>query len=304
MDWGKLAQELEKKVGGPVFSRVSMKAHATWRVGGPADLLLIPKTEEDVISALDFAKARHLPVTVIGNGSNILVGDGGIRGLTLKIAGGLYFYQIKENKITAGAGILLPRLAHLALLSELSGLEFVPGIPASLGGAVVMNASAFGQQLGDLVKEVVAVDLNGRYQILKRADLSFNYRWSFFQEKNLIILKVVLFLKPANAFEIAERMEYNLTYRKKTQPLGLPTAGSVFRNPPGSYAGRLIEMAGLKGLRIGDAQVSEKHANFIINRGNATAAQIIALMEIIRERVKTEFGISLVPEVRLVGEGN
>ncbi|MDH7576418.1 MAG: UDP-N-acetylmuramate dehydrogenase [Bacillota bacterium] len=302
MDWRRLADELGQKVQGRVFSRVLMKEHTAWRVGGPADLLLIPETEDDVLRVLDYAGEHGLPVTVIGNGSNLLVRDGGIRGLTLKIAGGLATYQVQGNKIEAGAGILLPHLARLAFRSELSGLEFGLGIPASLGGALIMNAGAFGQQLGELVGEVKTVNFNGVRRVWDRLQLSFSYRRSSLQDQNLIILKTVLFLNPAQASAIAERMERNLSCRKKSQPLDLPTAGSVFRNPPNCYAGQLIEMAGLKGLRLGDAQVSQKHANFIVNLGNATASQIIALMEIIQERVKNQFGVSLEPEVRVVGE--
>ncbi len=302
MDWTKLAQELGQKIKGQVLPRELMKEHTTWRVGGPADLLLIPQTEADVIQGLDYAGKYGLPVTVIGNGSNILVRDGGIRGLTLKIAGGLAAYKVKGNKIEAGAGILLPHLARLAFRLELSGLEFALGIPASLGGALAMNAGAFGQQLGDLVREVQAVDFHGARKVWDHARLSFGYRRSSLQGENLIILKAVLLLNPAQAASIAERMEHNLASRRKSQPLDMPTAGSVFRNPPGHYAGRLIEMAGLKGSSVGDAQVSWKHANFIVNRGHATASQIIALMEIIQERVKNKFGVSLKPEVRLVGE--
>ncbi|NPV29701.1 MAG: UDP-N-acetylmuramate dehydrogenase [Firmicutes bacterium] len=302
MDWNRLAEELGRKVRGRVFPRASMKEHTTWRVGGPADLLLIPQTEDDVIRALDCAGENALPVTVIGNGSNLLVRDGGIRGLTLKIARGLTTCRVKEDKIEAGAGVLLPHLARLALRAELSGLEFALGIPASLGGALVMNAGAFGQQLGDLVREVQTVDLRGARRVWDHMQLSFSYRRSSLLEQNLIVLRAVLSLNPARASLIAERMKQNLARRRETQPLGLPTAGCVFRNPPGRYAGQLIEMAGLKGLRVGDAQVSPKHANFIVNLGNATAGQILALMELIQEKVRSQFGVNLEPEVRMVGE--
>jgi UDP-N-acetylmuramate dehydrogenase len=304
MDWEKLGDELKRQIQGQVIPQAPMKDHTTWRVGGPADLLVIPCTEADILTILQFARDLSLPITVIGNGSNILVGDRGIRGITLKMAGGLRSHQIAGEVIHAEAGILLPKLSRLALEAGLSGLEFALGIPASLGGALVMNAGAFGQQLGDLVEEVVALDYQGNYQVFHGAMLSFAYRTSEFQKgKQLIVLKATLRLKPRNKQEIQKQMEKNLAVRKKTQPLNFSTAGSVFRNPPGDYAGRLIEKAGLKGFAIGDAQVSEKHANFIINRGNASASQILDLIRLIQEKVQQEFGVELVPEVHLVGEG-
>ncbi|HAA90412.1 MAG: UDP-N-acetylenolpyruvoylglucosamine reductase [Thermoanaerobacterales bacterium 50_218] len=304
MDWKKLAQELKKRIQGQVIPQALMKNHTTWRVGGPADLLVVPYTEGDILNVLQFAGDHGLPITVIGNGSNLLVGDRGIRGITLKIAGGLCSFQIKGEVVHAEAGILLPKLARLALDAGLSGLEFAPGIPASLGGALVMNAGAFGQQLGDIVEEVVALDYQGNYQVFDASMLSFAYRASDFQNgKQLIVLKATLRLKSKDKQKILAQMERNLNLRKRTQPLSFPTAGSVFRNPPGDYAGRLIEEAGLKGFAIGDAQVSEKHANFIVNRGNASAAQILDLIRFIQEKVQKEFGVTLVPEVHLVGEG-
>ncbi len=302
MSWSDLAKELGRQVTGKVIAFAPMREYTTWRIGGPADLLCNPRTEDDVIIALKFAEEYGLPVTVIGNGSNLLVRDGGIRGLALRIEGGLDSVQVEGNRVLAGAGILLPSLSRIALRAGLSGLEFAAGIPASLGGAVVMNAGAFGQCLGDLVLEVDVLEFDGNRRLLFGSDLLFNYRTSSLQDQKLIILKTVLQLISEDPSAIAERMENNLAYRKRTQPLNLPTAGSVFRNPPGHFAGELIELAGLKGARVGDAQVSPKHANFIVNLGNASARQVITLIEMIRERVMSQFGIELVPEIRLVGE--
>lgn len=302
MNWSVLAEELGQRVKGKVIAIAPMRDYTTWGIGGPADLLCNPQTEEDVITALKFAGEHGLPVTIIGNGSNLLVRDGGIRGLVIRMAGGLNSVRVDGNRIIAGAGILLPSLSRVALRAGLSGLEFAAGIPASLGGAVVMNAGAFGQCLGDLVVEVEAVGDDGSRKVLSASDLTFGYRTSSFQDQKLIILKAVLQLVPEAPLVIAVRMRSNLSYRKKTQPLNMPSAGSVFRNPPGHYAAKLIELAGLKGARIGDAEVSLKHANFIVNRGNASARQVIALIELIREQVRCQFGIDLVPEVRLVGE--
>ncbi len=302
MDWSKAAEELGREISGWVLPRVPMREHTTWRVGGPADLLLIPRATEDIARGLAFARARGLPVTVIGNGSNVLVRDGGIRGLTLKMAGGMKEYAFHGARLSAEAGVMLPVLARAAARLGLSGLEFAPGIPASLGGAVVMNAGAFGQQLADLVAAGEAFDFEGKKHLLRASELAFGYRWSSLGEQELVIFRVALRLAPGDTSLIVARMERNLALRKRLQPLNLPSAGSVFRNPPGDYAGRLIELAGLKGLRCGDAQVSEKHANFIVNLGNATAAQVVSLMEHVREKVREKFGVELVPEVRLVGE--
>lgn len=302
MNWSVLAEELGQRVKGEVIPLASMRDYTTWGIGGPADLLCNPQTGEDVVTALKFAEEHGLPVTVIGNGSNLLVRDGGIRGLVIRMAGGLNSVRVDGNRIIAGAGILLPSLSRVALRAGLSGLEFAAGIPASLGGAVVMNAGAFGQCMGDLVVEVEAVGYDGSRKVLSASDLAFGYRTSSFQNQMLIILKTVLQLVPEAPLAIAVRGRSNLSYRKKTQPLNMPSAGSVFRNPPGQYAAKLIELAGLKGARIGDAEVSLKHANFIVNRGNASARQVIALIDLIREQVRCKFGIDLVPEVRLVGE--
>jgi UDP-N-acetylmuramate dehydrogenase len=279
-----------------------MEQFTTWRIGGPADLLLIPRDEDDVAAALEFTGRYCLPLTVIGNGSNLLVGDAGIRGLVLKIGGGLQELDIQGNEITAGAGVFLPALARAACRESLGGLEFAGGIPASLGGALIMNAGAFGQFIGSSVSRVETIDYDGVRRTWKAPELTFEYRHSTLQPERLIILKARLELQEAEQKEIQERLESFLTYRSSQHPLDLPSAGSVFRNPPGEPAGRLIEMAGLKGFQVGDAQVSAKHANFIVNLGHASAAQVKELMEIVRDRVAARFGIDLIAEVRVVGE--
>lgn len=302
MDWQELAFELRQKISGQVLARAPMERFTTWRVGGPADLLVIPRTKEDVQEALLFTRKHDLPITVIGNGSNLLVLDRGIRGLVLKFAGGLNTSHLEGNILTADGGALLPSLARLALKSSLSGLEFGAGIPASLGGAILMNAGAFGQDMGSIALEVETIDQQGKVQQWSRDELFFSYRSSSLQGKNLIVLKADLQLVPAAREEIAVRIKKNIAFRSKIQPLEQPTAGSVFRNPPDDYAGRLIESAGLKGLRIGDAMVSTKHANFIVNCGKATGREIQELIKTIQDRVVQQFGIILVPEVLIVGE--
>lgn len=302
MRYQELARELSKLVSGRVIPQAFMRDFTTWRIGGPADLLCEPATEEDVQVALGFARKHGLPVTVVGNGSNLLVLDGGIRGLTLRICGGLKEMAVDGEQITAGAGAMLPALSRLAARSSLSGLEFGAGIPAAVGGAVLMNAGAFGQIIGNLVQGVQVLGLNGRMETIERSRLEFHYRHSSLMDRELVILKAVFRLCRGEPSEIWERMSGNLDKRKKNQPLDQPSAGSVFRNPPGGSAGELIERAGFKGVTVGDAQVSPKHANFIVNLGNARAGQVLELIERIRERVSSLYGVELVPEVRLVGE--
>jgi len=302
MNWQELANELKQKIEGQVMANAPMKQHTTWRVGGPADLLVIPRTVKDIHETLLFAKHHQLPIMAIGNGSNLLVLDGGIRGVVLKLGGGLKSQYVDGNFLVAEGGAMLPSLARMALNHSLSGLEFAVGIPATLGGAIFMNAGAFGQDIGSLVRQVEVIDFNGKQQVLSRNELTFGYRKSSLQDTNMIILRATLQLKPGKKDDIAASMEAKLSLRNNLQPLEYPTAGSVFRNPVGDYAGRLIEAAGLKGHSIGDAVISTKHANFIINRGNATGREILTLIRTIRERVFELEGVMLVPEVLIVGE--
>ncbi|HHW29418.1 MAG TPA: UDP-N-acetylmuramate dehydrogenase [Syntrophomonadaceae bacterium] len=302
MKWQELANQLRQKIDGQVLANAPMKQHTTWRVGGPADLLVIPQTVKDVHETLLFTKHHRLPLMAIGNGSNLLVLDGGIRGVVLKLSGGLKSQYLDGNFLVAEGGAMLPSLARMALNNSLSGLEFAVGIPATLGGAIVMNAGAFGQDIGSLISQVEVIDFEGKQQVLSRDELTFGYRKSSLQDKNMIILRATLQLKAGKKEDIAASMEAKLSLRNNMQPLEYPTAGSVFRNPVGDYAGRLIEAVGLKGHSIGDAEISTKHANFIINRGNATGGEILTLIRTIQERVFEREGVMLVPEVLIVGE--
>ena len=296
-----LADQLEKKVDCQVSVHVPMKNFTTWRVGGPAELMINPHHIEDIENGVLFAKEYGLPITVIGNGSNLLILDGGIRGLVIKL-GEFKDVSQKGDLITAEAGVMLPVLTRMACNASLSGLEFAVGIPATLGGALVMNAGAFGQDMGSLVQEVETIDYQGNQQRLSKDELSFSYRTSSLARQELIILRTVLRFDPADKEEIAARMKENKARRTRIQPMGLPSAGSVFRNPSQNYAGRLIEELGLKGQRIGDAMVSTKHGNFIINCGCATGGEILTLIKTIQERVYEQKEIILVPEVLIIGE--
>lgn len=303
MDLGALAQKLQTGITGEVLVREPLAGYTSWRIGGPADLLVLPRTVADVGTAIQFSREHGLPLTVIGNGTNILVLDQGIRGMVLRLAPGLRQVRFENDRVVAEAGISLPLLARLASRQGLSGLEFAAGIPGSLGGAICMNAGAHGQTIGDLVETVTVFDYSGKEATMTASEVGFGYRQSRVAELGQIVVKVVLKLNPGIKEEIAARMRQNLRQRRQGQPLNLPSAGSVFKNPPGDYAGRLLEAAGVKGWRVGDAQVSPKHANFIVNLGQARAEEVLLLIGKIRRQVAEKFGVELELEVLPLGEG-
>ncbi len=294
-------QDLTKNIKGAVLPGESLKRHTTWRIGGPAEVLVMPENQDDVIKALKIAADRAKTVTVIGNGSNLLVADCGIEGIVLKLAGGMANCRIRNQHLIAESGCLLPGLARQTVESCFSGLEFAAGIPASLGGALVMNAGAHGGELGAIVEEVQACNFIGEKIGFSREDCGFGYRTSIFQQGGYIILGATLKLNRGNKESSLEMIKNNLEKRRQSQPLEYPNSGSVFRNVPGFPAGKLIDEAGAKGLRIGGAMVSEKHANFIINTGEATAADVLALIDRVKEMVFDKFQIQLHPEIRILG---
>jgi UDP-N-acetylmuramate dehydrogenase len=296
----KFIQDLQV-IQGAVLPEEKLCLHTTWRIGGPAEVLVIPATQEDVLNTIRIATLHSKPITVIGNGSNLLVADSGIRGLVLKLAGGLKSYCFEGNNLKAEAGCLLPGLARTSAALGLSGLEFAAGIPASLGGALLMNAGAHGGELGNLVQDVLACKLDGEVVILSPEQCKFGYRQSTFQQGEYIILSANLILQPGNKAESLVKIKDNLERRKNSQPMEFPNAGSIFRNPPEVPAGKLIEEAGAKGLQVGGALVSEKHANFIVNTGGATAADVLAVINSVQEMVWQKFNILLHPEVRMLG---
>lgn len=301
MDCRYLKDELTKLISGGVYLDEPMSRHTTWRIGGPADLLVIPKTTEEVRTVLQLAREQEIPCTVVGNGSNLLVRDKGVRGIVLKISPGLNEVQVKGLLLTAGAGALLPRLARIMLKNRLSGLEFAAAIPASLGGAVVMNAGAYGAQIGDLVREVTLINPVGELETLTVRDLSFGYRRSNLLGRGTIV-EAVLEGRRAEYQAIRELMLSNIRHRQNTQPFGWPNAGSVFKNPGDLAAGRILDEAGAKGLRCGAAAVSDKHANFIVNTGGATAVDVLTLIKILQELAADHVGLQLEPEVKIIGE--
>ena len=280
-----------------------MRKHTTFRVGGEADFFVMP-TIAQIPEVVSLVKECELALTVIGNGSNLLVGDRGIRGVVLELGNHANALSIDPQNavVEAEAGVLLSVVANQAARACLTGLEFAAGIPGSLGGGVYMNAGAYGGELKDVIETVTVLTRDG--QILERVkeQLDLSYRHSRMMENDEIILKARLQLSTGQQDEIYAKMEELKQKRIEKQPLEYPSAGSTFKRPEGYFAGKLIEDAGLRGFRIGDAQVSEKHCGFVINRGNATAADVLELMKQVDEKVQQKFGVPLEPEVRILGE--
>ncbi len=296
----KVEQELGPKLKYGIKKNEPMADHTSWLVGGPADYFLYPTDLNELLEIVTYSEKYQLPLFILGNGTNLLVLDGGIRGLVVNI--GAPFSHIEQDcsRLKAGAGLSMAALAKSAASAGLSGLEFAIGIPGSLGGALVMNAGAFGGYIGEKVQSVKLVDFNSRVVNMSRAEISFGYRTSSLAGKG-IITEVILELEEGSPDQIYNTMEHCSAERRRRHPVK-PSAGSVFRNLPDQPAGRIIENAGAKGMRIGGAEVSEHHANFIINTGNATAADILNLIKAVQDKVKSKYGIELQPEIRIIGE--
>ncbi len=284
-----------------VLVREPMSRHTTFRTGGPADLLVQPEAEQ-IAPILEVCRNEEIPWTVIGNGSNLLVGDGGIRGVVLEIGKQMSDVVIEGTVITAGAGAMLSSIASRAAAADLTGMEFASGIPGSLGGAVVMNAGAYGGEMKDILQKVTVLTPDGTVQTLSVEELELSYRHSIIPEKGYLVISAVLKLQPSNADEIQSIMDDLKEKRVSKQPLEYPSAGSTFKRPEGYFAGKLIQDAGLRGFRVGGAQVSEKHCGFIINRDQATSTDICQLMQQVSEIVYEKFGVRLEPEVKKIGE--
>ena len=278
-----------------------MKKHTTFRIGGCADMFVCPEISK-LPDILALAKEYNIPVTIIGNGSNLLVGDKGIRGLVVAISKAADRIEVSGNCIVAEAGALLSKIAAEAARNSLTGLEFAAGIPGTLGGAVVMNAGAYGGEMKDVLVTVRVLAPNGEVLTLTKDELDLSYRHSCIPENDYIVLDAVLELHPGDADEIRAVMEDLKNRRVEKQPLEYPSAGSTFKRPEGYFAGKLIQDAGLCGYTVGGAQVSTKHCGFVINRENATAADVCRLMEDVKSKVYEMFQVQLEPEVKMMGE--
>lgn len=294
--------ELQNVMGGSgIFMEEPMKKHTTFRVGGPADVLVQPD-ETALAAILALCRQYHVSYSFIGNGSNLLVGDKGIRGVVIEMTDPMGNIEVDGTKITAQAGAMLSKIANTAASNGLGGMEFAAGIPGSVGGAVVMNAGAYGGEMKDIIERVYVLDENGAQLELDRDALDLGYRHSCIPEKKYIVTKVVLELVPRNEAEIRSEMKELNVKRAEKQPLQYPSAGSTFKRPEGYFAGKLIMDAGLRGYQVGGAQVSEKHCGFVINKGDATAADICQLMRDVSDKVQAQFGVVLEPEVKMIGE--
>lgn len=279
-----------------------MSRHTTFKIGGPADYLFFPSSMEEVTQVWEVLERYHIPVTILGNGSNVLVLDKGIRGAVIKF--GAFFSQIRHegNRIFAGAGAMLKDVSQYAASYGLTGMEFAVGIPGSVGGAVFMNAGAYNGEMKNIVHGVHAVAPNGKVVYYTANEIAFGYRHSVFQENGQAICEVEIDLLPGERNSIESQMTDLTARREKKQPLEMPSAGSTFKRPEGYFAGTLIESSGLKGFQVGGAQISAKHAGFVINAGNATAADVLNLIKEVQSRVYKEKGVKLFPEVRIIGE--
>jgi UDP-N-acetylmuramate dehydrogenase len=277
-----------------------MSVHTSWQVGGPADYYICPVSLEELVEVVSYCHQNSLSYYIIGNGTNLLVRDGGIRGVVINIGPAFSYIKLEGESLLAGSGTPMTLLAFTAAEEKLTGVEFSVGIPGSLGGAVIMNAGAFGGYIGSKVGAVMLVDTKGELITLEREEITFGYRTSSLIGRG-VIYEVRLDLQKGDQAESKKLIEYFLAERRRRHP-NLPSAGSVFRNLPDQPAGQLIEKAGGKGMRIGGAEVSTQHANFIVNTGNAKAADVLNLIEAVSLLVQEKFNLELKPEVRIIGE--
>lgn len=285
-----------------VFTEEAMSQHTTFKIGGPADYFLMPDKGEDVGRVIKICKEKEIPYFILGNGSNLLVGDGGYRGAVIQIYRNMSSVTVEGNEIRAQAGALLSAVAAAAKNASLTGFEFAGGIPGTIGGAVVMNAGAYGGEMKDVLTEVTVMNAEGDIFTLPTEELELGYRTSIIKTAGYIVLEAKIRLKEGDLEVIRETMK-DLTIRRTTkQPLEYPSAGSTFKRPEGYFAGKLIMDSGLAGYKVGGAQVSEKHCGFVINAGDATARDVRTLMDNVRDIVYKKYGVTLEPEVKFLGE--
>lgn len=297
-----MVSEQFKKISPQLLTDEPMSSHTSFKIGGTADMFVSVKSIDEIKSLIKLARENEIPYMIMGNGSNMLVGDGGIRGLVIQIGHDFAECEINGNVITAQAGVMMSKIAAHALRASLSGFETLSGIPGTLGGGLFMNAGAYGGELKDIVKTVTYIDDEGNIYTIGNEECEFGYRTSVFSKGGKYILSAELELKEGKPDEIkAAMMDYNKR-RSDKQPLSMPSAGSTFKRPEGYFAGKLIQDAGLMGYSVGGAQVSEKHAGFVVNTGGATANDVMKLIEYVKETVLNKFGVELEPEVRLIGE--
>lgn len=297
-----LISELIEAQIGRVRANEPLAKYTTWEIGGPADVLIVPENEEQLSSALTLLHRHGTPWCVLGRGSNTLVSDKGVRGAVIKLGDGFDDVQFEGTTVTAGASYSFIKLSVMVGKEGLTGLEFAGGIPGTVGGAVYMNAGAHHSDVSRILKSADVIWEDGSRSVLGNEEMSFAYRHSILHERRGIVVRAVFELATGDRKEIAAAMASFKDRRRRTQPLQMPCAGSVFRNPPGDHAARLIEAAGLKGMREGAAEISQVHANFIVNHGGAKAEDVLTLIRRVQSIIEQQNGIKLVPEVLLMGE--
>ncbi|WP_227935727.1 UDP-N-acetylmuramate dehydrogenase [Alkalihalobacillus deserti] len=294
-------KQIKKEQIGTIKENEHLSNHTTWKIGGPADVLIEPDNLESLKRLINLITLHNIPWRVIGRGSNLLVADGGIEGVVIKLGKGLDYLEINEDLIKVGGGYPLIKLATVISRKGLSGLEFAGGIPGSVGGAVFMNAGAHGSDISNILKEALILFSDGRLEWIKGEDMGFSYRTSRLQNEKGICVEAVFQLEKGEKEEIVKHMQAYKDYRRESQPWKHPTCGSVFRNPLPHYAGQLIEKAGLKGYQIGGAQISPMHANFIVNVEEAKAQDVVDLITHVKETIKAKHDIEIETEVELIG---
>lgn len=285
-----------------VLFREPMSRHTTFRIGGPAEIFLMPESFEQIRDILLLCRQEQLPYFVLGNGSNLLVSDSGYRGVIIQMDRNMGDIKLEGTEIRACAGALLSSIAAVARKASLTGFEFAGGIPGTLGGAAVMNAGAYGGEMKDVLREVTVMTKDGEILILPAERLEMGYRTSIIRKAGYLVLEAVISLEPGDPREILDRTKELAEKRTEKQPLDYPSAGSTFKRPEGYFAGKLIMDSGLRGYRVGGAQVSEKHCGFVINTGDATAKDVRELMDHVIRTVKEKYGVTLEPEVKFLGE--
>lgn len=294
-EYKKLLGEKNIKISEP------MSKHTTFRIGGNADIFVTPESDEQIVGAIKIAKDNDIPYYIVGNGSNLLVKDKGFRGIIIQIYKNYSDIQVNDNVIVVKAGALLSTVAKTALNNSLTGMECLSGIPGTIGGAVCMNAGAYGGEIKDFVTEVKVIK-DGKIVVMKNADAGFGYRTSNIMKENMIVLEATIKLEKGDSDTIKSKMTELMEQRNSKQPVELPSAGSTFKRPEGYFAGKLIDDSGLRGYSVGQAQVSPKHCGFVVNNGGATADEVLTLINNVSEIVNEKFGVKLEPEVRIIGE--
>ncbi|AOZ94427.1 UDP-N-acetylmuramate dehydrogenase [Paenibacillus crassostreae] len=279
----------------------TLKNHVYTKMGGQADIRVLPSSYDEVQSVIKYAKDHHLTITILGNGSNVIIRDGGIRGIVVQLTN-LQEIMIDEHTLRAHSGASIIQASQIALQNQLTGLEFACGIPGTVGGALYMNAGAYGGEIADVLQDALVVDSSGNLLTLHQDDMDWGYRHSIFAGGLYTILEARFALRPGVYSSIKDKMDELTFLRESKQPLEYPSCGSVFKRPPNRFAGQLIQESGLQGVRIGGAEVSTKHAGFIVNVDNATASDYISLVSHVRDTVKGKFGIELETEVKFIGE--